>query len=127
MAFPACPAGVEDVPQHRAHHRTWQSHGGLLSWALDELFGPRLQIKAVAAQLFSGAPPNETGSGAAAERAIKKARRKAMARGSDEAGGAAVITPSLINEANKHRRRRRMAAKQRGAGPAEDQAGRYVM
>ncbi|CAE6966579.1 unnamed protein product [Symbiodinium natans] len=54
MAFPACPAGVQDVPQHRVHHRTWQSHGGLLSWALGELFGPRLQIKPVAAQLFSG-------------------------------------------------------------------------
>ena len=95
----------------RHARRTWQAHGSLLSWALDELFKPGLQIKPVAAQLLSGTPPTDAASGSAAERAVKKAR--AAAKGV-EAAGAPVVTPELINEANKNRRRRRMAAKQRG-------------
>ena len=123
MAYPACPSGPDDYPERRTL-RTWQAHGSLLSWALDELFKPGLQIKPVAAQLLAGTPPTDSGSGAAAERAIKKARAaaRAVARGSGgEAGGAPAITPELINKANKNRRRRRMAAKQRAAG-AEAQA-----
>ena len=118
MAFPECPGGRDDYPVRHAR-RTWQAHGSLLSWALDELFKPGLQIKPVAAQLLSGTPPTDAASGSAAERAVKKAR--AAAKGV-EAAGAPVVTPELINEANKNRRRRRMAAKQRGAAPVEDQA-----
>ena len=127
MAYPACPSGPDDYPERRTL-RTWQAHGSLLSWALDELFKPGLQIKPVAAQLLAGTPPTDSGSGAAAERsgaaaerAVKKAwaAARAVARGSGgEAGGAPAITPELINEANKNRRRRR---KQRAAG-AEAQA-----
>ena len=83
MAYPACPSGPDDYPERRTL-RTWQAHGSLLSWALDELFKPGLQIKPVAAQLLAGTPPTDSGSGAAAERAIKKARAaaRAVARGS---------------------------------------------
>ena len=63
MAFPECPGGRDDYPVRHAR-RTWQAHGSLLSWALDELFKPGLQIKPVRCSLrvCSGAS-RQKGSG----------------------------------------------------------------